>query len=274
MFHSHITSLFHTSRPRFWLYLAGPVLIGGGFPITPGALGLFLFFLIPANLILYGINDLYDEDTDSYNLKKETYETRVTSTSQKNILKLALLVSCALYLILLVVSPASIRILLLIWLALSIGYSAPPIRFKARPFFDSISNILYILPGVIAYTALTGTAPPIEAFISGSCWAIAMHLFSAIPDQVPDTKAGLSTTATTLGTNGSLIACVVLWLLSSLYATHISTWGLVMLIYPLIPGALYLRSSTSTQINEMYWKFPIINTLIGGILFFIRIQFI
>ena len=69
------------SRPRFWSYLAGRWAVGMvsaansiyDFQNILFWLGL-LFFLWPANFLLYGINDYTDRDTDKFNPKKKDYE--------------------------------------------------------------------------------------------------------------------------------------------------------------------------------------------------------
>jgi lycopene elongase/hydratase (dihydrobisanhydrobacterioruberin-forming) len=74
------SKLIAISRPRFWMYLLGPYLIGYALAVSfhgteyPYGLSyIFLFlllFTLPANLFLYGINDMYDGDTDRENPKK------------------------------------------------------------------------------------------------------------------------------------------------------------------------------------------------------------
>ena len=61
--------LLTLSRPRFWLYLAGPIAVAVPFGVsatdglfTPVTLPLFAYFLLPANVFLYGINDVFDAD--------------------------------------------------------------------------------------------------------------------------------------------------------------------------------------------------------------------
>ena len=73
------------SRPRFWLYLAGPYLVGMAYSAQTAKqfysfdfLYPLFYFLIPANMFLYGINDLFDKDTDKLNAKKISKEIRVT----------------------------------------------------------------------------------------------------------------------------------------------------------------------------------------------------
>ena len=68
---SFLGYLFWLSRPRFWLYLAGPVVVGvvygsdavGSF-VQPVTVAMFLYFLLPANVYLYGVNDIFDADID------------------------------------------------------------------------------------------------------------------------------------------------------------------------------------------------------------------
>jgi len=71
------------SRPRFWFYLAGPVVVGVAVAaqsvddlFTPMTIGLFAYFLLPANVLLYGVNDIFDVEVDAENPKKTDKEAR------------------------------------------------------------------------------------------------------------------------------------------------------------------------------------------------------
>src|SRR6056297_2585218 len=75
--------LLTLSRPRFWLYLAGPVLVGVAYGASavselfaPPAVALFAYFLRPANVYLYGVNDVFDADIDAENPKKTGEQAR------------------------------------------------------------------------------------------------------------------------------------------------------------------------------------------------------
>src|SRR3989344_1982072 len=64
----------HLSRSRFWSYLAGTYIVGlalGGAPFSLVFLLHLLFFLFPANVFLYGVNDIFDRATDVANPKKK-----------------------------------------------------------------------------------------------------------------------------------------------------------------------------------------------------------
>ena len=97
-----LIDLIRISRPKFWLYLAGTYFVGLVFAIenpiqllTPFFILNFLFFLIPANFLLYGINDYFDFDTDQYNDKKDSHEHRL-KLKEKNLLVGYLLLCAAL----------------------------------------------------------------------------------------------------------------------------------------------------------------------------------
>ena len=92
-----IKEVLKISRPRFWLYEAATFGLVG----TVGALqGLSffsdwrywvfaLYFLIPANILIYGINDIFDYETDKLNPKKgdNAYEALVPPERQRSLWK-------------------------------------------------------------------------------------------------------------------------------------------------------------------------------------------
>lgn len=262
--------LLKLSRPRFWSYLAGPVLVAAAYSAPdlaaltrPLLWALFLYSLLPANLLLYGINDRFDQETDALNPKKEAQEARFR---QGRAVWAAIGLSILAGLALLAVLPGPARPSLLGFLVLAWAYSAPPLRFKARPFWDSLSNGLYILPGVAAYVLLGGQAPPTAAILGGWLWTMAMHSFSAIPDIQPDRAAGLATTATRLGQRGTYAYCFACWLGAALAMGSIA-WplGLLFAAYPLLVAFIALRGLDP---ERAYWWYPALNTVLGMLLTF------
>lgn len=256
------------SRPRFWSYLAGPMLLGfvasvntklelldGTFLLT------LFFFLLPANIILYGVNDLADGDTDQYNPKKKAQE-QLLKSSQKKWLIMSILCSLGYGAIAWFSFEFWLpRMLLLGWLLLSLSYSLPPFRFKARAGVDSLSNIMYIFPGLVGFSLYTNHLPPLNFVLAACLWAIAMHLYSAIPDIEADKKASLQTSAIVLGPQGSVLACGALWLASSLLLAMNSWWlALTGLVYLILTLKSYQHLA---QIKHIYWWFPYVNTLLG-----------
>lgn len=266
--------LIKISRPRFWLYTAGPFMVGAAAATTtptallsiPFLVGL-LYFLIPANIFLYGINDLADKDTDKHNKKKTDKEHRLKNAETRN-LTIAVAISALLGVALAATQHSLVLLFTIAYLVLGAAYSIPPTRFKKWPFVDSASNILYIMPGIAGYALITQSLPPLWAIIAGWTWAWAMHLYSAVPDIAPDKKAGLKTTAVTIGKNYSLTLCGILWattaLLIGLNASP--TLFMLALIYPALAAIILVKQ---LDVEKMYWYYPYINAAAGFILFWV-----
>lgn len=257
-----------TSRPRFWLYTAGPVFVGLAYAVdsptalgSPVVLGLALYCLVPANVYLYGVNDIFDRDVDADNPKKSGRERRFLGDP---VVVAAVLVSALLGLGVLVLLPDSARVWFGGFLVLATLYSVPPVRFKTRPGLDSVSNGLYILPGVAAYTAVSGVSPPLLVIVAGWVWAMGMHTFSAIPDIESDRGAGIETTATVLGRQGALEYCGVMWFVAAvLFGLVDVRAGLLLGVYPVVLGLVWV---TDRSLQQVYWWFPWVNTGVGFVL--------
>jgi 4-hydroxybenzoate polyprenyltransferase len=222
--------------------------------------------MFPANVLLYGVNDLWDQETDELNPKKGEREHRVKPEEREALRRLVWAVA-SLGLLLTVFQGGGERLIFLGFLFLSYFYSAEPIRFKQRPLLDSASNILYALPGVFAYFWVSGTLPPTTVLAAAFMHSFSMHLFSAIPDIAYDTGTGIRTTAVVLGRRASLALCLILW--SGLAALVIqlgsgSPLSLLPLTYPLVTAALLIQGKT---VDSVYWFYPYINTSFGGLLF-------
>jgi len=260
--------LLKLSRPRFWLYLAGPVVVAVAFAaetvgglFTPLSLGLFAYFLLPANVLLYGINDVFDADVDVENPKKEDKEVRFRGDR----FVVASVAVCGLAgLALFAVTPPVAWGYLAGFFVLGVQYSAPPFRFKTTPLLDSISNGLYVLPGAATYAALAGSPPPLLALVGGWAWTMAMHTFSAIPDIEPDRRAGIETTATVFGRDWSFAYCGALWLASAgLFAALDARLGILLLSYPVVLFGVY---TSGVDVGRAYWWYPALNTAVGTLL--------
>ncbi|QLG26161.1 prenyltransferase [Halorarum halophilum] len=257
--------LLTLSRPRFWLYLAGPVLVGvafgaGSVPelVTPRTLALFGYFLVPANLLLYGVNDVFDRGVDAENPKKDGREARYGGG---RLVPTVVAVSFLLGLALFPVTPRVAWPYLAGFLLLGVAYSAPPLRFKTTPPLDSLSNGLYVLPGTAAFATVAGAHPPLAALVGGWLWAMAMHTFSAIPDIEPDRAAGIRTTATVLGEDRTLAYCAVCWLLAALaFALVDPRLGALLLVYPVLVVGI---RRADVDVDRAYWWYPAINTVVG-----------
>jgi 4-hydroxybenzoate polyprenyltransferase len=270
--------ILNLSRPRFWIYVFGPYLLG----ITAARfwenetslLTLFLFgifFLFPANIFIYGVNDIFDSDTDALNEKKNGYEI-APQKHEKKYLVLTIFFSLLPFLLLSILSEKSFSLPLFFlasFLFFSFFYSAPPLRAKAIPFVDSWFNILYIFPGFFGYVLSGGEHFSFLLFAAAWCWCIAMHAYSAVPDIAADKAAGIATTATFLQKNKTLWYCFFFYFLSSIFFfLHSGIFAFLLLIPYLFMIFASWRADTSQKLFRLYTFFPLINTLVGMLLFF------
>jgi lycopene elongase/hydratase (dihydrobisanhydrobacterioruberin-forming) len=273
-----LKKLFYTSRPRFWVYISGPFLIV--LPLVYQNLdthnfALYVVFLMymtfPANLLVYGINDIYDYETDILNTKKDSYEKRLSKKMHGHVLLFVLLTTIPFLLYAYVKTGQPAFQMLSLFVVCAWQYSAPPLRAKAIPFVDSIvSALIYVLPGACAWSLTTGSYPSILPLIAGFLWSYAMHLYSAVPDIAPDTKADITTGATVLGTRGSLVLCGVLYAaacsIGSLFLGAVSYFFYIP--YFALIWYSYMHR-TEAELLRTYAYVPLINTLVGAVLFFL-----
>jgi 4-hydroxybenzoate polyprenyltransferase len=267
----NLSFLLKVSRYRFWFYTFGPYIIGVATAAStvkafadPSTFLYGLYFLFPANLLIYGINDIFDYETDVLNSKKQGYEPLVSKDKHRSLWLAIALTNVPFILLSLFLGMAAIP--LFGFLLFSIFYSAYPIRAKAVPFLDSAFNILYVFPGIFGYMLHSGKMPPAILIAASACWTAAMHAYSAVPDIKADTNAGLDTIATFLGRKFTLLLCAFLYALSAALAFK---WlGYLAVLLGVVYVALMLFSLlASHRLFQIYKLFPIVNIAAGAAIF-------
>ncbi len=226
-----------------------------------------LYFTLPANLLVYGVNDIFDYETDRDNAKKTGYESLVPPDQRTSLWTAIAFCNLPFLPALAFLSPAAM--LAFFGFALcGVFYSAPP-RFKTKPLLDSTSNVLYIFPGVLAFYLAGGRTLSPSLFGAAWCWAMAMHAYSAVPDITADKNNGLHTVATFLGFRSTLLLCLALYLAAAFLS--FSTLGALSIALGAIYAGLMLFSLTrrdEQQLLRVYRFFPLVNTACGAALFF------
>lgn len=276
--------LLKISRPRFWIYEIGPYIIGiaavaginANAWLAVPVLVFFLFFTYPANIYIYGINDIFDYETDALNPKKVQYESLVMPEEWPTLWK-NICLFCVPFLAygFFVLDIASLLALIAFFFFAGF-YSAKPIRAKARPFFDSMFSAgHYIATAVFSYFMMSNMLQQdISWYVLGTCalagmfWAVAMHAYSAVPDIKADADAHLETIATKLGRNNTIVLCAVLYALSGILAfTFLGILSIALAIIYVVFMVQSIRT-TEEQLFKLYTYFPKINAIVGMILFF------
>jgi len=268
----NIQTVLKLSRPRFWIYLIGPYLIAlAAAGVRPDLLVILfgLYLSLPANLLIYGINDIFDHETDKLNPKKQNYEELLEQKSASRLVWLISLLNVPFLILFFLNLPLAASLWLVVFLITGIGYSAPPIRAKAKPILDSIFNILYVAPGFAIYSAVSGQTPPLAAIVAATLWCMAMHAYSAVPDIAADKASQTPTIATLFGKPVTLLLCGLAYGLAAVITTGLLGW------IALIGGVVYLgliglslRTRQNSELFRLYRLFPYVNTLLGAGLFF------
>jgi len=268
-----IKQIVQISRPRFWLYLLGPYMLGVLAGIVsidtlsnPLILTFAIFFTLPANLLVYGVNDMFDTDTDAVNDKKQGYESTLQQNKRTLTGRTILLINLPFVLASPLVGNAASWALVGFY-AFSVFYSAPPIRAKAIPFLDSAFNVLYVSPALFGYFLAGGSVLSPMILIGAWCWVMAMHAYSAIPDIEADKRADVTTIAVYLGKHKTLLFCTFMFVSATLLSFPTIGW-------PAIPlGLIYLimmfASHKADALMPLYKLFPLINGAVGMVIFWL-----
>ena len=266
-------SLITLSRPRFWLYELGTYALGsvaaGVAIFDPQTFTLFwafvAYFLFPANLLIYGVNDVYDYETDRNNPKKQGYEGLLEPQWHPYVLRRIVLWNVPWLLALPWLSMPAV-VTLIMFVLCATFYSAPPIRAKARPILDSLFSAgHYVATGVFGYLLVSGASTPDwTVVVAAMAWCVAMHAYSAVPDIPSDTEAGLSTIATMLGARGTHLLCVFLYILATMLVWRTLGWVAVLGggAYVLLMGLSYGQGERTLM--RLYQRFPLVNALVGA----------
>ncbi|MFX1284244.1 MAG: hypothetical protein ACFFB5_11345 [Promethearchaeota archaeon] len=166
----------------------------------------------------------------------------------------------------------------------SISYSVPPLRFKARPYFDLIVTVLIIGVFIPFYIGLLGfdTIVDTQLLFYGVVLCILLvtgiHLPTILTDLEVDQENGEMTTAVLLGWNKAS------YLTSTIICVRVVGFAIVNLILmnegilipnfiPFLLGAieLVLACNLARRKNRdaalLLWKTVILTSIGGGILF-------
>jgi len=268
-----------TTPVEFGLFESDPRGVDFGFVAgSPGPVDWFvlvvgtLYFLVPYNLAMYGINDVFDYESDLRNPRKGGVEGALLDRSFHRVTLVAVVVTNVPFLVFLVAvgDPLS-------WLVLAVSifavvaYSAPRLRFKERPFVDSLtSSTHFVSPAVygLVLAGATFTAPLWALLAAFFLWGIASHAFGAVQDVVADREAGIGSVATVVGARTTVRLAVVAYLVSAVLLTFTDWPGPLAALLPVL-YALNCRpwwnvtDAESEGANRGWKRFLWLNFVVG-----------
>jgi 4-hydroxybenzoate polyprenyltransferase len=252
-----------------WINTVGPGTIGmwlTGDLFAWGTLPVLLWLTLPFNLLIYGVNDVFDQETDAKNPRKGTLEGARIDRSEVRPVVLGVIFTNAPFLIYsLLFVPFSAVAWMLLYALLFVGYSVPPARFKAHPYLDSLSNAAYAFPLVFVPLAL-GKGPVWSAALGLMAWSAAKHTFDAVQDVDEDRRAGITTTAVRLGPSGVVRWSGAFWALATACFALVNVP--VALLNAAIAGTLLyvLRQNPTPETGHRLYKYSIAFPYVAGTL--------
>ncbi len=267
--------LLVASRPLSWVNTAYPFaaayLLGGG-GVDAALLVGAAFFLVPYNLAMYGINDVFDHASDILNPRKGGVEGALLDPSEHRSVLLWAVLSCAPFVVALVVlgSPAATAVLAVSLFAV-VAYSAPRLRFKEIPVLDSVTSSMHFVSPAVYGLVLAGapwTASATVTLAAFFLWGAASHAFGAVQDVVPDREGGLRSIATAFGARGTVRLAIALWALAGALLLLLPFPGLLaaLLAIPYVVLAWPYRAvsdAASGTANRAWRRFLAVNYAVG-----------
>jgi 4-hydroxybenzoate polyprenyltransferase len=208
---SALAQVVGSSRPLSWINTAYPFgaayLLSGGGVDEVFVLGV-LYFLVPYNLLMYGVNDVFDYESDIRNPRKGGVEGVVLDRGVHRLtLALAAASNLPFLVLLVLLGDRASTMALAISIFAVVAYSAPGLRFKERPVLDSVtSSTHFVSPAVFGLLLAGGEfgTSTLAALAGFFLWGIGSQAFGAVQDIEADRGGGIASVATWLGAKGTV----------------------------------------------------------------------
>lgn len=272
----NVKKLFIISRPVSWVNTAYP--FAAAYVVTGGEISSFfwiatLFFLIPYNLLMYGINDVFDYESDIRNPRKGGLEgAKEQKAFHPTIISNSVLLCVPFTIYLLLHGPLIANITLLIILFFVVAYSLKGFRFKEIPILDSVTSSIHFVGPMIYALALSGFSPAFLPFIAAFfLWGVASHAFGAVQDIIPDRQGGLASVATVLGARITVRLVFAFYILASVIVALQGWPAVIVSIAGLAYAAnvfpfLNVTDKQSMKTNQGWRRFIWLNLFAGFII--------
>ena len=272
------TQVLLSSRPISWINTAFP--FAAAYVLTTGAVDALLvvgtiFFLIPYNLLMYGVNDVFDYESDLRNPRKGGSEGALLEPGlHRTVVWWGIVTAAPLIVAMLwlggTAHPWSWAVLAISLFAV-FAYSVPGLRFKERPVLDSVTSSTHFVSPAVYGLAVAGAewTPQLIALLAAFfCWGMASHAFGAVQDVVPDREAGIASIATALGARATVRLALALWTAAGLLML-VTEWPgplAAVLVVPYLLAAWPYRSVSDAEsgtANRGWRRFIAMNYGVG-----------
>ena len=271
-----LQKLFWISRPISWPNTAYPFaaayLIAGGRIDLTLLIGI-VYFLGPYNLLMYGINDVFDYESDIQNPRKGGIEgMREQKAFHPTIMRAALISNLPFVVYFLIIGDWWSRIIFALVIFFVVAYSIVHLRFKERAVLDAATSSLHFVGPMIFGLSLVqldaAAWPYICAFF---LWGMASQALGAVQDIIPDRAGGLDSIATFFGARWTVRIAATLYTIAAaimiVQGLPVLLVGLAGLMY-VVNCVRYLNISDaqSPSVNTAWRRFIWLNFITGFII--------
>ncbi len=270
-----LKKLFVSSRPISWINTAFPFAVA--YYLSTGSVDLnliigSLFFLIPYNLLMYGVNDVFDYESDLRNPRKGGIEGALLAPKYHRPTLIAAFSLAAPFVIyLLLIGSFESNAWLLLVLFSVIAYSIKGLRFKEIPFLDSITSAMHFVGPMWFGLALAGAEiDQTVLLISASffLWGMASHAFGAVQDIKADKAAGIGSVATIIGARPTVVLALAMYLAAGIMALFIgdrfSQAAIAAIPYLIVVGRELSITNENCERANRGWKWFIYLNFFAG----------
>lgn len=273
-----VTAMFWSSRPISWINTAFP--FAAGYFLIAESLDLrllvgSLFFLIPYNLLMYGVNDVFDYESDLRNPRKGGIEGALLAPKfHLPVLLISLHLPVPFVWFLISTGNQLSNLVLAGVLFAVLAYSIKYLRFKEIPFLDSITSAAHFVGPLVFGIALAGgsfTDPRLVLIlVAFSLWGMASHAFGAVQDVKADREAGISSIATVLGAKSTVWLAMIGYLSAGTVALFLgdrfSFAALAVIPYLFVVGREWsIDDETCERANRGWRRFIWLNFFAGAL---------
>lgn len=218
-----LRSLVLSSRPLSWVNTAFPFAVA--YYVSTQSVDWRLlvgsvFFLIPYNVLMYGINDVFDYESDVRNPRKGGAEGALLPPALHRVMLVTSTLLAAPFVVWLVFQgewPSWVVLALSLFSV--VAYSTPPLRFKEIPGLDSVTSSVHFVSPALYGLALGGglwAGEPLGqtatlVLLAFFLWGMGSHAFGAVQDVISDREAGIGSVATIWGARSAVWFAVALY---------------------------------------------------------------
>lgn len=217
-----------------------------------------LYVTFPLNFLVYGWNDLVDQETDAVNPRKDTFWFGARGSKEElERLPKAIAGVQLLFMIPLVYLEGWPMALLFVGLVLvNWLYNLKENGLRSRPPLELLCQIGYLLIAPFSILINDTSILPTLTFVYLFLFAMQSHLIGEVMDIEPDRKAGRKTTATLLGIRKTklLIICIVaveVFILIAFYNEFVFGGFLSLALIWLLLDLFIIYKTKTYTVNQM-----------------------